>query len=59
MKTLSSSNNLNLFSRKINKTIRIIKIDLKILEEDLGNSNNDVSEEKKCWNPFKNHDNYL
>ena len=46
MKTLSRSNNLNLLCSGINKTIKIIRIDLKILEEDLENSNNDVSEEK-------------
>ena len=46
MKILSRSNNLNLFSKGIKKTIKIIRIYLKILKEDLKISNNDVSEEK-------------
>ena len=51
MKILSRLNNLNLFSIRTNKTIKIIRIDLKFLEEKLKAKNNDVSEKKR--NLFK------
>ena len=57
MKTLSRLNNLNLFSRGINLIIKYFRIGF--LEEDLGNLNNDISQEKSTEIHEKLHCNYL